>query len=117
MQIRLTDNIEKKCRISSSRFCCRWLPERCLIIILLLLFGCALSEPNTKLPGYHFVRATYESPLNLDPVSALSEAQAAIITQVYDGLTRVNEALEIEPNLAESWSVENGGTRYVFDLR
>lgn len=87
------------------------------LLLASLLGDCSQPSQQGEVSNFHFVRGTYENPTPLDPVQTISEAQAALITQIDDGLTRVGKSLQIEPNLASSWSIDNDGKRYVFTLR
>ncbi|MCI0521542.1 MAG: peptide ABC transporter substrate-binding protein [Chloroflexi bacterium] len=52
----------------------------------------------------------------LDPAQAQSNA-SDYVGHLYSGLVRLSPALQIEPDLAESWTVSADGTVYTFTLR
>ena len=56
-------------------------------------------------------------PSTLDPAFANDAATVQLHLQLYAGLTRLDEALEPYPSLAESWAVSNDGRTYEFRLR
>ena len=54
----------------------------------------------------------------LDPIRLLTNTDIARAFQVYNGLTRMDENLVVQPSLAESWEATNSdGTEWVFRLR
>lgn len=85
-------------------------------ILWLALAALGSCTPKTS-ANYTLIRATYELPVTLDPTEVLSESSAAIIYQVFDGLTQVDTSLFVKPNLAKSWSVDDSGMTYNFTLR
>jgi peptide/nickel transport system substrate-binding protein/oligopeptide transport system substrate-binding protein len=61
----------------------------------------------------------YESydPRSLDPALSTDVPTGEMVTLLYDGLTRFDPNGNLEPALADRWSVDARGTRYVFHLR
>ena len=57
------------------------------------------------------------APSSLDPAHHGDLGSAAYVSQLYETLTAVDESLAIQPALAESWAVEDGGRRVTFTLR
>ena len=57
------------------------------------------------------------APSSLDPAYHGDLGSASFVSQLYESLTAVDGSLTIRPALAESWSIENEGTRVVFTLR
>ncbi|MDX1430849.1 MAG: ABC transporter substrate-binding protein [Gammaproteobacteria bacterium] len=53
----------------------------------------------------------------LDPAKMVAIIDYCRGEQFYNGLTRINGALQAEPELAESWEPDAGGTQWVFRLR
>ncbi len=56
-------------------------------------------------------------PPSLDPGLATDTTSANVIRNLMDPLTVLDENLEAQPNLAESWDVNEEGTVYMFTLR
>lgn len=63
--------------------------------------------------------AYYESydPRSLDPALSTDVPTGEMVTYLYDGLTRFGPDGTLHPGLADRWSVDPGGRRYVFHLR
>lgn len=58
-----------------------------------------------------------QEPTSLDPTADATASIDGMLTQnVYESLTTVNEAGEVQPQLAESWTVSEDGLTYTFDL-
>jgi ABC-type oligopeptide transport system substrate-binding subunit len=56
-------------------------------------------------------------PVTLDPAVVGDVASAAVISQLFEGLTVFDSSLRLRPALASSWDVSDGGRRIVFHLR
>ena len=57
-------------------------------------------------------------PKSLDPSTVTAVNDFRIVMNIYDGLVRYTDGkLEVEPALAKSWDISNGGTVYTFNLR
>lgn len=57
-------------------------------------------------------------PSGLDPTVAAPAAIGQVTWQnVYEGLTRIDRDGQVQPQLAESWTVSPDGRTYTFDLR
>jgi oligopeptide transport system substrate-binding protein len=63
--------------------------------------------------------ALWSDPPTLDPHLVTDGTSYGIVIEIYSGLVRLgsNPANPFEPDLAESWSVLEGGTIYEFKLR
>ena len=68
-------------------------------------------------PGVLIVGQIAE-PKSLDPAAVTAVNDFRILVNVYEGLTRYKSGtLEVEPALAESWSISDDGTEYTFTLK
>ena len=54
---------------------------------------------------------------SLDPALAKNQSNTWGINQLFDGLVRLNNNMEIEPALATSWEISPDGKDYTFQLR
>ncbi len=73
------------------------------------LFGLNRSETLVELGGDPIAR-------DLDPARQTGSA-AGPVGLIYSGLVRLTPEMQVEPDLAESWSVSDDGTLYTFTLR
>ena len=104
--------------------------RRIVIAVLALLVVAALVVP--RLPGV--LQSTdrpiaagsastgsatilASQPSSIDPARHGDAASAAIVAQLFETLTAFDASLTLRPALAESWTVEDGGRRVVFQLR
>jgi len=68
-------------------------------------------------PGVLIVGQIAE-PKSLDPAAVTAVNDFRILVNLYEGLTRYKSGtLEVEPGLAESWTISDDGTEYTFKLR
>ena len=57
------------------------------------------------------------NPTTLDPALTMDSRSHRYVAHIFSGLVKLDADLRIVPDLAESWDVLDGGTRYVFHLR
>lgn len=100
--------------------------NKALIIVLLSLscfFGCAGSTADKQTAGKPvkndgtlvFALAGDVSVLN--PILSSDTASSAVEGVIFAGLTKINEDLEIVPDIAKSWTISKDGRTYTFYLR
>jgi ABC-type oligopeptide transport system substrate-binding subunit/DNA-binding SARP family transcriptional activator len=65
----------------------------------------------------HPLRVHLSSPLWLDPTLASDADSVILVDQLFCGLVEHTPRMGIEPDVAHSWEVSEGGRRYVFRLR
>lgn len=56
-------------------------------------------------------------PLTLDPALTYTPTTRAVVEQMFSGLVGYSLEMEIEPHLARTWDISDGGRKYVFQLR
>ena len=61
-------------------------------------------------------KATYSIPNKLSPLSAVSSAEQAISSLLYEGLVALNDDLTIRPAIAKQWTLSQDGIHYLFNL-
>ncbi|MBL8047877.1 MAG: peptide ABC transporter substrate-binding protein [Chthonomonas sp.] len=90
----------------------------------LLLVGCGKSESGggfSKLSNQGkentFRYTIVTSPTTLDPHRVEDGDTIDMLSQVYEGLVAWSPKSEVEPAIAESWEIKDGGTTYVFKIR
>ncbi len=79
----------------------------------------AFAAPaNAQTPPNVLVVGQIAEPKSLDPHAVTAVNDFRILMNVYDGLVRYKDGtLEVEPALAESWTISDDGTVYTFKLR
>lgn len=97
-----------------------------LIFVSVTFFGCKRQEKQVEVKapkGGVELGGTLKVPINqfpesLSPTSLGTRAASAIGLHIYDGLLRLDPKTgEIIPGIAASWSEEQGGQAYIFNLR
>jgi len=56
-------------------------------------------------------------PSILNPILSSDSASSAVEGMIFSGMVRINERLEVEPDLAESWDISRDGLTWTFHLR
>jgi peptide/nickel transport system substrate-binding protein len=79
----------------------------------------AFASPSlAQTPPNVLVVGQIAEPKSLDPHAVTAVNDFRILMNVYDGLVRYKDGtLEVEPALAESWTISDDGTVYTFKLR
>lgn len=87
----------------------------------LIGFLAACSQQGAESPGRGLLaelrRGLSGEPAALDPAAAADSFSSQVIQDLYEGLTRESPAGEVVPGVASSWTVDQAGTKYVFQLR
>ncbi|MFC2032703.1 peptide ABC transporter substrate-binding protein [Chloroflexota bacterium] len=103
-------------------------------IILLMLFLVVLASvataclgsktspsptpsPTTQSIGQGTLNLADTGPITLDPAGAVESSSAMYIFQIFSGLVRLNENLQIAPDIAQNWDESADGTVFTFHLR
>ncbi len=82
-----------------------------------LIVGGVASVLAQTPPGVLVVGQIAE-PKSLDPATVTAVNDFRILMNIYDGLVRYKDGtLEVEPSLAESWTISDDGLTYTFNLR
>lgn len=84
------------------------------IMILCLLLSC--SSKQKDLPDHLRLNLGAE-PSILNPLLTTDSTSSAITARVFNGLVQFNEDLDIEPDLAKSYTISDDGLVYLFFLR
>jgi peptide/nickel transport system substrate-binding protein len=83
---------------------------------VLAVAACAALLAAAPLQAKNFTWSFNSDVITLDPHSSNNTFTNAFIGNIYEGLTRFNEKIEIEPALAERWELVNP-TTWRFHLR
>ncbi|SNX47030.1 Heme-binding protein A precursor [Vibrio thalassae] len=92
--------------------------QRILLISSLLGLFTIFSSAYAQTPPNVLVVGQIAEPKSLDPQAVTAINDFRILMNVYEGLVRYkNGSLEVEPALAESWTISEDGKKYTFKLR
>lgn len=83
-------------------------------ILLFAPAACATERGGGSAPIVYY--ESYD-PRSLDPALSTDVPTGEMVTLLYDGLTRFGADASLQPALADRWSVDAAGMRYVFHLR
>lgn len=79
-----------------------------------ILAGCAGGTSSSSKP---FIFAQGADPRGLDPAFVDDGESSKIISNIYEGLLKYKTgSTELEPNLADSWTISDDGKVYTFKL-
>ncbi|WP_420566354.1 ABC transporter substrate-binding protein [Thalassobaculum sp.] len=88
------------------------------MLVAAAAFGAFGATAAAQTPPGVLIVAQIAEPKSLDPHAVTAVNDFRILMNVYDGLVRYKPgSLEVEPALAESWTVSEDGTVYTFTLR
>lgn len=77
-----------------------------------------MSAAPSRAPQDNLIYATSTEPLGLDPALVDDNDSGNMVVNIYESLLRFKKgSTEIEPSLAESWTVSDDGLTYTFKLR
>ncbi|MBN1661280.1 MAG: AAA family ATPase, partial [Anaerolineae bacterium] len=68
-------------------------------------------------PAPHPLRVHLGNPVTLDPTLVVDPYSGTVIEQLFCGLVELTPQIGIQPDVASSWEVSEGGRRYLFYLR
>lgn len=92
-----------------------------ILVTIFFLFFSAICEdytsPSSKSYSDSLVIGEFYKPTIIDPILASSGSSAYLTPLIFDGLVRINEKMEVQPNLATSWETSPDGLKYTFHLR
>ena len=91
-----------------------------LLSLVVFFVGCDSSSsvsPSYSKKGQVLTLNLGADPSNFNPVLSTDSVAATIESKVFNGLLKVNDDLELELDLAESYTVLDKGLRYRFHLR
>ena len=85
--------------------------------LLALAAGCVPTSGEPAIAGDSVLHLSDGGPITLDPAISGEMSYHTYVMQLYGGLVRLDAELQIVPDIAESWTISEDGTRYVFKLR
>ncbi len=96
-----------------------------LVLSAVLLASCGIGaqpvatpQGSATLPGGNLIMALGEQdPTTIDPALVADTVSAFVARQLFSGLVRLDDQLEVQPDLAERWEIAPDGRTYTFTLR
>jgi peptide/nickel transport system substrate-binding protein/oligopeptide transport system substrate-binding protein len=88
---------------------------RIIFLILIFLTGLSCSAKN-RLEGYLYYRLNTD-PTTLDPALIVDVTGGYISAKIFNGLVKLDEHLNVVPDIAESWEISDDGITYIFHLK
>ena len=77
----------------------------------------AAVEAVERTPGGGVFRRLMGDPPTLDPHLTGDTTSAQVVVEVFSGLVTISTDLELIPDIAHRWDIDEGGTVYTFHLR
>lgn len=92
--------------------------KKFLAVALASAFLAFAPKVQAQTPPNVLVVGQIAEPKSLDPHAVTAVNDFRILVNLYDGLVRYKDGtLEVEPSLAESWTISDDGKSYTFKLR
>jgi len=83
--------------------------------IILVLFGCTEKQEIDDSKIFRLNR--YDNISSLDPTFSRTQANNWVCNLMYNSLVKLNDSLQIVPDIAKSWDISEDGKTYEFTLR
>ena len=91
------------------------IPIRIFFVILVFSAFCSCLTEN-RIHGCIYYRLNTD-PTTLDPALIVDVTGGSISAKIFNGLVKLDERLNVVPDIADSWEVLDGGTTYLFHLK
>jgi oligopeptide transport system substrate-binding protein len=85
-----------------------------LLVSALLFLPSTACQPSSS--GQGVLNLWDTGPLTLDPAISADMSSHLYVMQIFSGLVRLDQELNIEPDIAESWEESPDGKTYTFHL-
>lgn len=83
--------------------------------LVIFILGCNKANSIDDTQVFRINR--YDNISSLDPTFARTQANNWVCNLMYNGLVKLNDDLNIEPDIAKSWTISEDGKTYTFTLR
>ncbi len=77
----------------------------------------AAVETTGDEPSGGIFRRLWSDPPTLDPHLTSDTTSAGLVVEIFSGLVALNTDLQLVPDVAESWEINDDGTVYTFHIR
>ena len=85
------------------------------IFILITFFSCSKETEIDSNKIFKLNR--YDNISSLDPINARTQANTWALNLMYNSLVKIDQELQIQPDVAKSWEISEDGKTYTFILR
>ena len=93
-----------------------WRPALLSVLLVVLLISASIAcWPWSN--GQDTLHLWDAGPITLDPAISADMSSHTYVMQIFSGLVRLNQELNIVPDIAESWDKSSDGKVYTFHLR
>ena len=90
----------------------------CAAVVGASLFSSAAQAALSRKPQDNLFVAVSTEPVGLDPAMVDDNYSGDVISNIYESLLAFKPgSMEVEPGLAESWTISDDGLEYTFKLR
>ena len=86
------------------------------VLLLLPLTGCQ-AEVKVWPLSQDILNLWDTGPITLDPAISSDQSSHTYVTQIFSGLVRLDDRLEVVPDIDETWEKSQDSTTYTFHLR
>jgi oligopeptide transport system substrate-binding protein len=90
------------------------------LVLLSVLVSALLILPSADCQtsgGQDVLRLWDTGPITLDPAISADMSSHLYVTHIFSGLVRLDDELNIVPDIAETWEKSSDGKTYIFHLR
>ncbi len=94
-----------------------------ILLIAVMITGCTNVGINNSAPtateiaeGLNILNLADDGPITLDPATAAESQSVSYIVQIFSGLVRLDENLQIIPDIARTWDKSADGMTFTFHL-
>ncbi|PHQ56219.1 MAG: ABC transporter substrate-binding protein [Lutibacter sp.] len=92
--------------------------KRYTLFVVIIFVGVSCSTKSTKYDSNLVFRYNEHSNISsLDPAFAKNQANIWAVNQLFSGLVQLDDALNVQPDIAKSWDISEDGKTYTFRLR
>src|SRR5690606_37929234 len=85
------------------------------LVLSVILTSCSERNPTDDSKIFRLNR--YDNISSLDPTFARTQANNWVCNLMYNSLVKLNDSLEIVPDITKSWKISEDGKTYEFTLR
>jgi ABC-type transport system substrate-binding protein len=85
-------------------------------LLFLVLFSLDACSSKDRTQGYLYLRLN-ANPTTLDPALIVDVTGGTLAAKLFNGLVRLDDNLDVVPDIAERWEIRDRGTTYIFHLK